>query len=169
MDFRLLSRGNRPGLIALSCHFALDLLCYKEGCMILHDASSGTIVHEVSLCLWHHCHPDDIVILWWLTRSLQNFAQHIRPFAGTVHSGMESYPSVVLVNLEVYLFGRTFPVSLCCPVQVVPISYTVQDRSVPEDCSYRWGTAVTKMVKPWSPSDPSLCNCPASLSDVFLR
>ena len=21
--------------------------------MILHDASSGTIVHEVSLCLWH--------------------------------------------------------------------------------------------------------------------
>ena len=30
------------------------------------------------------------------------------------------------------------------------------------------GTAVASMVKPWSPSGPSLCDCPASLSDVFL-
>ena len=54
--------------------------------MILHDASSGTIVHGVSLCLWHHCHPGNIVILLWLTHSLQNCAQHKRPLAGTIHS-----------------------------------------------------------------------------------
>ena len=46
--------------------------------MILHDASSGTIVHGVSLFLWQHSHPGDIMILLWLTRSLQNFAQHMR-------------------------------------------------------------------------------------------
>ena len=79
-------------------------------------------------------HPGDIVILLWLTRLLQNFAQHILPLAGTVHSGMVSYPSVASVNLEVYLFGRTFPVSSCCAVQVVTSLYTVQGRSVPEDC-----------------------------------
>ena len=37
-------------MIALSCHFALDLLCYNEGvygvCMMLHR---GTIVHGVCL------------------------------------------------------------------------------------------------------------------------
>ena len=64
--------------------------------MILHDASSGTIAHGVSLCLRHHCHPGNIVILLWLTHSPQNFAQHVRPFAGTVHSGMVLYPSVVI-------------------------------------------------------------------------
>ena len=102
--------------------------------MVLHDASSGTSVHGVSLFLWHHCHPGDIVILLWWTRSLQNFAQRMRPLAGAVHSGIVSYPFVALVNLEVYLFERTFPVSLCCPVQVVTSSYTVQGRSVLEDC-----------------------------------
>ena len=64
--------------------------------MILHDASSGTIAHGVSLCLRHHCHPGNIVILLWLTHSPQNFAQHVRPFAGTVHSGVVLYPSVVI-------------------------------------------------------------------------
>ena len=107
--------------------------------MILHDASSGTIVHGVSFFLWHHCHPGDIVISLWLTPSLQFFAQHIRPLAGTVHSGMVSYPSVVLVNLEFDLFGRTFPISFCCSVQVINSSYTAQGRSVPEYCIYHDG------------------------------
>ena len=35
--------------------------------MILHDAS----LHGVTVCLWHHCQPGDIVILLWLTRSPQ--------------------------------------------------------------------------------------------------
>ena len=41
---------------------------------ILHGASSGTIVHGVSLILWHHCHAFDIVISLWLIHSLHNFA-----------------------------------------------------------------------------------------------
>ena len=67
----------------------------------------------------------------------------------------------LLVDLEVYLFERTFPVSLCCLVQVVTSSYTVQDRSIPENCIYHHGAQLTSMVKPWSPSDCSLCNGPA--------
>ena len=73
--------------------------------MILHDASSVAIARGVSFFLWHHYHPGDIVILLWLTRLLQNFALHFLPLAGTIHTGMVSYPSVALVNLEVYLFG----------------------------------------------------------------
>ena len=34
-------------MIAFSCHFALDLLCYKE-CSPLHDDTLDTIVHGVS-------------------------------------------------------------------------------------------------------------------------
>ena len=45
---------------------------------------------------WHHCHPGSIVVLLRLTHALQNFDQHIRPFAGTVHSGTVLYPSVVI-------------------------------------------------------------------------
>ena len=36
--------------IELSCHFALDLLCYKEGVHDVHDATLGTIPRGV--CLW---------------------------------------------------------------------------------------------------------------------
>ena len=54
--------------------FLLIYSVTRKACMILHDASSGTVVHGVSLILWHHCHPGDIVILLWLTRLLQNFA-----------------------------------------------------------------------------------------------
>ena len=38
----------------------------------------------------------------------------------------------LLVDLEFYLFGKTFLFSLYCPMQVVPILYTVQDRNIPE-------------------------------------
>ena len=39
---------------ALSCHFALDLLCHKEG-TVLYDALSGTIAcGSVSVTVWHH-------------------------------------------------------------------------------------------------------------------
>ena len=39
--------------IALSCHFALDLLCYKV-LTVLHVASSGTITRgSVSIATWH--------------------------------------------------------------------------------------------------------------------
>ena len=44
--------------IALSCHFALDLLCYKEGA---HDSAWRFIGHHcpwsVSVVVLHHCHP----------------------------------------------------------------------------------------------------------------
>ena len=43
----------------------------KKACMILLDASSGTIVRGVSLRLWHHCHLGSIVILLWLTHSFK--------------------------------------------------------------------------------------------------
>ena len=46
--------------------------------------------------LWHHYHPGNIVILGWLTHSLQNFAQHFRSLSGTVHFGTVLYPSVVI-------------------------------------------------------------------------
>ena len=38
--------------IAFSCHFALDIFCYKELFTILHDAASGTIAREVCL-FWY--------------------------------------------------------------------------------------------------------------------
>ena len=75
--------------------------------MVLHDASSGTIVQGVFF-LWHHCRTCDIAISPWLTPSLQNFAsilvrthlndvtQHILPVPGTVHTNMVSYPSLGL-------------------------------------------------------------------------
>ena len=37
-----------------------------------------------------------------------------------------------------------------------------------EDCIYDDVAPVTSKVKPWSLSGLSLCDCPASLSDVFL-
>ena len=40
--------------IALSCHFALDLLCYKEGAY--DPVSSGTVVHGPYF-MWHHLSP----------------------------------------------------------------------------------------------------------------
>ena len=74
--FRLLSRGIRLG----------------------HDrtVSSFCSCPWSFFMLWHHCHPGNNVILLWLTHSLQNFAQHMRPLAGTVHSGTVLYPSVVV-------------------------------------------------------------------------
>ena len=45
--------------IALSCHFAFDLLCYKEEvvaclCTMIHRAPLPT---EFLVFLWYHCHP----------------------------------------------------------------------------------------------------------------
>ena len=84
--FQLVSHGNRHGHDRAVIHVALDLLCYKDGvfgsawCFIWH--------HQWSFCsLWHHCHLGNIVILLWVMHSLQNFSQHIRTLAGTVHSG----------------------------------------------------------------------------------
>ena len=48
--------------------------------------------------LWHHCLPGNIVILLWLMHLLQNFAQHTRTLAGTVHSDTVLYPLVVIVQ-----------------------------------------------------------------------
>ena len=39
----------------VSCHFALDLLCYKERCSSLYDDTLGTIVHGIPYLVWHHC------------------------------------------------------------------------------------------------------------------
>ena len=63
--------------------------------MILHRV---LLIHGVSFCLRHHCQPGNIVILLWLTHSLQNFAQFVRSLAGTVHSGMVLYHYVVTVE-----------------------------------------------------------------------
>ena len=62
--------------IACSCHFALDLLCYKEEVLVLliysvtrrrcssrHDAVLGTIANGVHYSVWHHCHSCNIDVL----------------------------------------------------------------------------------------------------------
>ena len=47
-------------IIALSCHFAVDLLCYTERAHNSDDASSGTIDHrsgrsvDLGTCRGHH-------------------------------------------------------------------------------------------------------------------
>ena len=54
------------GSHSLVIHFALDLLCFEEVRMILHDDTLGTTVHGLYLFhvapLWHHCQPCGIVI-----------------------------------------------------------------------------------------------------------
>ena len=85
-------------MIALYCHFALALLCCKEG---VYESARCFIGHYCPwsfFLLWHYCHPGNIVSLLWLMHSLQNFAQHIRPLAGTVHSDTVLYLSVVIVE-----------------------------------------------------------------------
>ena len=74
-------------MIALSCHFAFDLLCYKEGVWSF-------------FMLWHHCCLGNIVILSWVMHSLQNLAQDIRSPAGTVHSG-----TVFCLSVDIGGFG----------------------------------------------------------------
>ena len=50
--------------IALSCHFALDLLCHKESAHNSDDASSGTIAcGNVSITTLYHCHTCNIGVL----------------------------------------------------------------------------------------------------------
>ena len=117
-----LAAFSRPLLLKLTwprSHSLVTLLLIysvtKKARMVLHDASSGTIVQGVFL-LWHHCRTCDIAISPWLTPSLQNFAsvlvrrssvatqrthlndvtQHILPVPGTVHTNMVSYPSLGL-------------------------------------------------------------------------
>ena len=101
--------------VALSCHFALDFLCYKEVLLILHDFSYGTIAPWILfIFLWHHCHLRGIVIFFLrLTPSLQIFAfivvrrspvftwstylndvtQHLLPGPGTTHTCLMVYPA----------------------------------------------------------------------------
>ena len=59
--------------------------------------------------------------------SLQNFARHIRHLAAPFILVRCCIPLLLLVGLEMYFFDITFPVSVCCIVQVVTSSYTVQD------------------------------------------
>ena len=53
-------------------------------------------------------HRDSFVV----DASLQYFAQHVLPLAGTVHSSMVPYPSVPLVNLELSLRENVPGISL---------------------------------------------------------
>ena len=59
-----------------------------------------------TIATWRH--RDAIVV----DASLQKFAQHILPPAGTVHSCMVPYPSVALVNLELSLRENVPGISL---------------------------------------------------------
>ena len=63
-DFVLYVEGIDLAKIALSCHFAFDLLCYKE---VVHDSVWCFIGHHcpwnMSIRTWHHCHACDIEIL----------------------------------------------------------------------------------------------------------
>ena len=49
--------------IALSCFFALDVLCYNV-LTIQYDCSSGTMAcGHVSVTMWHHCHTCNFGVL----------------------------------------------------------------------------------------------------------
>ena len=68
--------------IALSCHFALDFICHKEGA---YDSAWRFIGHYCPptffYLMWHHCHSCGIVIFFlWLAPSLQFF--HLSWYGG---------------------------------------------------------------------------------------
>ena len=79
--------------IALSCHFALDLLCYKRCLCTIHGAP---LPMEFLMFLWHHCHPRVVSVLCLARR--YTFLCHISllPLAGAI-SSMFPYPYVALV------------------------------------------------------------------------
>ena len=46
-----------------SCHFALDLLCYRRRCSSLSDDTLGTIARGIPHLVWRHCIPCNIDVL----------------------------------------------------------------------------------------------------------
>ena len=98
--------------------------------MILHDASSGTLVHGVSFFFfWHHCHPGDIVILLWVTP-----ATFCPAYTSSCCNRSLWFGVVSICGLGEVLLRENLPAIFICPVQMVTSPYTVEGRSVPEDC-----------------------------------
>ena len=103
-------------------------------------------------------HRDSFVV----DASLQYFAQHILPLAGTVHSSMVPYPSVPLGEFGVVSFGRErswYPLYCPVPSRVEMFGKTVHIM-MEHYCKINGETMVSL--------SPSLYDCPASLFDGFL-
>ena len=133
--------------------------------------------------MWHHCRSCDIVISLWLTHSLQTFASfsvrrspvatqrtHLNDVTQLLLPGPGTLPIcgsglVTLGEFEIVLLRQNE-----AGIFLLPRAGDYQLVHCPgSKCSWRlyiswWGTAVFEVF----PSGPSLCDCPASLSDVFL-
>ena len=88
--------------IALTCHFALDLLCYKEEVLDSARRSVGRHCPWSSFCFCGTiAHPGVIVFLLCLARYYKILISNwLLPLAGAVYSRVVSYPHVALVSLD---------------------------------------------------------------------
>ena len=65
--------------IAFSCHFALDLLCYKEELLAFCTMIHWTLLPmEFFMFPWHHCHPCVVVFGASLQLSVSRFCTFSR-------------------------------------------------------------------------------------------
>ena len=125
---------------------------------------------ESFFLLWHHGILGNIVILVWLTHSLQNFAQRIRSFSGTVHFGTVLCPCVVNGEFGCVLLRENVSGILLPRAGGHQLVHGPESKCSRKNISTMMEHSCTSMVKAWSHSDPSLSpQLSCSLSNVFLR
>ena len=168
--FRLPSRGNRLGhdraVLSLCSWFTLIQRRRVWVCMMLHRAllSMEFLYVVAPLPSWQH--RASFVVDAFATKFCPGiYAPLLVPFT------LVRYCILLwlLMNLEVYLFVTTFPLSWCCLVQVVTSSYTVQNRSVPENVSFMMEHSCYINGEAMVPFRPFSLQLSCSLSNVFLR
>ena len=99
--------------IALSCHFALDLLCYKEEVLVSAQWYIGHHCPWRFWFVWHQCRPCDIKN-FDLASSLSLFLEY----------GLMTLREKGLVTLGEYGIGRERELTLSVPCIYVSASYT---------------------------------------------
>ena len=89
--------------ISLSCHFALDLQCYKSRCLLLHNGALGTCPWS-SLCF---CGTIATFASSCLARRCKSlFHVSLFSLAGAISSRVFPYPYVALVRTVTICQGR---------------------------------------------------------------